>query len=100
MTQFNIYFGTIGKKLGCKYQFTKWCKNEQEAFKLAENSAQSLYYKYEGKFGLPSYNQIAKESEITGVDIEILYQEHIKDMIRFFVIPTEVDTISNKKLRF
>jgi len=100
MTRFNIYFGTVGKKLACKYQFTKVCKNEQEALKLAENSAQSLYYKYEGRYGLPSYNKIVKESEITGVDIETLYQEHIKDMTRFYAIPTELDSIPYRKLKY
>lgn len=100
MTQYNIYFGTIGKTLGCKYRFTKNCRDEREALKLAETSAQSFYYKNEGKYGIPSYSQIAKESEITGVDLEKLYQEHIKDMMRFYAIPTEVDTISLKKLKF
>jgi hypothetical protein len=100
MTQYNIYFGTIGNTLGCKYRFTKWCKNDQDANRVAESSAQSFYYKNEGKFGIPSYNQIAKEAEITGVDIEKLYKEHINDMMRFYAIPTEVDTISTKKLRF
>lgn len=100
MTQYNIYFGTIGKTLGCKYRFTKNCRNEQEALKLAENSAQSLYYRNEGKFGIPTYNQISKESEITGIDIETLYMDHIKDMTRYFVIPTELDTIPMKKLKF
>ena len=100
MMQYNIYFGTIGKTLGCKYRFTKWCKNDQEDKTLAENSAASLYYKYEGKYGIPSYLQIAKEAEITGIDIEKLYQEHIKDMTRSYVIPTELDTIPSKKLKF
>ena len=100
MTQYNIYFGTIGNKLGCKYQFTKWCKTEQEALKTAENGAQSLYYKNEGKFGIPNYNQIERESKITGIDIEKLYQEHMNDMTRFYVIPTELDTIPSKKLKF
>ena len=100
MTQYNIYFGTIGNTLGCKYRFTKWCKNEQEAINLAESSAQSFYYKNEGKYGIPTYSQISKESEITSVDIETLYQEHIKDMCRWFIIPTEVDSIPNKKLKF
>ena len=100
MTQYNIYFGTIGKTLGCKYHFTKNCKNEQEAMGIARNAASALYYKNEGKFGIPTYNQIAKESEITGVDVEKLYNEHIYDMCRRFVIPTEEDTISNKKLKF
>ena len=100
MIQYNIYFGTIGKTLGCKYRFTKWCKNEQEAIKIAENSASSFYLKNEGKFGLPDYTQISKESEITGLDIEELYQDHIKDMTRFYAIPTELDSIPNKKLKF
>lgn len=100
MTQYNIYFGTIGKTLGCKYRFTKWCKDDQNANNIAESSAQSFYYKNEGKFGIPSYDIIAKESEITGVDIEKLYKEHIKDMMRWYAIPTEVDTIPTRKLRF
>ena len=100
MIQYNIYFGTIGKTLGYKYRFTKWCKNDQEAAKVAESSAQSFYYKNEGKFGIPTYNQISKEAEITGIDIETLYRDHIKDMMRYHAIPTEIDTIPNKKLKF
>ncbi len=100
MTQYNIYFGTIGKTLGCKYRFTKWCKTEQDAKKLAENSACSFYYKNEGKFGIPKYNQIEEESKITGLDIETLYKEHIKDMCRWYAIPTSLDSISEKKLKF
>ena len=100
MIQYNIYFGTIGKTLGCKYRFTKWCKNEQEAKSLAESSAQSFYYKNEGKYGIPTYSQISKESEITGIDVETLYQEHIEDMCRWLIIPTELDSIPNKRLKF
>lgn len=100
MIQYNIYFGTIGKTLKCKYHFTKWCKNEQEALKLAENNASSLYFKYEGKYGIPTYDQISKESEITGLDVETLYQDHIKDMTRFYVVPTDLDSIPSKKLKF
>lgn len=100
MTQYNIYFGTIGKTLGVKYRYTKWCKNEEEALKIAENAASSFYYKYEGTYGLPSYNEIVKESEITGINVETLYKDHINDMMRFYIVPTEIDTISSKKLRF
>ena len=100
MIQYNIYFGTIGKTLGCKYQFTKSCKNEQEAKELAKNSAYSLFYKNEGKYGIPSFKQMSKESEITGIDIEDLYKEHMKDMVRYYVIPTDIDTISTKDLKF
>ena len=96
MTQYNIYFGTIGT---CKYQYTKTCKSEQEAKKIAENAAQSYYYRNEGKIGIPTYNTIAKESEITGIDIEQLYQEHINDIMRWFVIPTDKDTIPNRNLK-
>lgn len=99
MTQYNIYFGTIGKTLGCKYRFTRWCRTEEEAKRIAENSAASLYYKNEGKYGIPSYNQIEKESELTGIDVEQLYKDHIYDMTRYYIIPTEVDTISTNKLK-
>ena len=100
MRQYNIYFGTIGKTLGCKYRFTKWCKTDLEAKKIAENAAASLYYKYEGKYGIPTYNQIAKESELTGIDVEKLYQEHVNDMTRSYCIPTELDTIPLDKLKY
>ena len=100
MTQYNIYFGTIGKTLGCRYRYTKWCKDESDALKIAENAAASMYYKNEGTYGLPSYNDIVKESEITGIDVETLYKDHINDMMRFYAIPTDEDTISSKKLRF
>ena len=69
MRQYNIYFGTIGKKLGCKYRFTKECKSAAEALKIAENSAKSFYFKNEGKYGIPSYSKIEEESKLTGVDI-------------------------------
>lgn len=96
MTQYNIYYGTIGT---CKYQFTTWCKNDQEAKKIAENSAQSFYHKNEGKFGIPTYSTIDKEAQITGVDIEELYKEHVHDIMRWYAIPTELDTISKKQLK-
>lgn len=100
MTQYNIYFGTIGKKLGCKYQFTKLFKNESEAKKFAKNCAEAFFYKNEGKCGLPNYKKISDEAEITGLDIETLYQDHINDMTRYYVIPTDVDTISKKNLKY
>lgn len=97
---YNIYFGTIGKKLGCKYRFTKECKSAVEALKIAENSAKSFYFKNEGKYGIPSYSKIEEESKLTGVDIEQLYQEHIYDMCRWYAIPTKMDSIPNSKLKF
>lgn len=100
MMQYNIYFGTIGKTLGCKYRFTKWCKSETDAISLAKKSSESFYMKNEGKFGIPNYEQIAKESEITGLNIEQLYQDHVNDMTRYYVIPTNLDSIPNKRLKF
>lgn len=100
MIQYNIYYGTIGKKLGVQYRFTKSCKSEQEANNFAYYAATSFFYKNEGKYGVPTYDQISKESEITGIDIEKLYKEHIYDFIRWYVIPTELDTISNKNLKY
>lgn len=100
MTEYNIYYGTIGKTLGEKYRVTKNFRNEQEALRFAKNTAFSFYYKNEGKYGLPSFVEINKESEITGLSIEKLYEEHIEDMMRYHAIPTEFDTISSKKLRY
>ena len=100
MTLYNIYYGTIGKTLGVKYRFTKSFKSEEDANKLAKKSAQSFYLKNEGKYGIPSFNQISKESNITGLDVEVLYNDHMEDMIRYYVIPTELDTIPNKNLKF
>ena len=97
---YNIYFGTIGKKLGVKYRYTKNFKSEADALNHAKTSAASFYYKNEGKCGLPSFSEISKESDITGFDLETLYQDHINDMCRWYVIPTEIDTISNKNLKF
>lgn len=97
---YNIYYGTIGKTLGCKYRFTKNCYTEQDAKNIAKNAAASFYYKNEGKYGIPSFNQVLKESKLTGVDIEDLYEEHIRDMMRWYAIPTEFDTIPSKKLKY
>lgn len=100
MTPYNIYYGTIGKTLGVKYRFTKNCRTEQDAIRIAKNAATSFFYKNEGKYGLPSFVTINKESEITGVPIEKLYEEHIEDMTRYYAIPTNEDSIPNKKLRW
>ena len=100
MTLFNIYYGTIGKILEEKYRFTKNCKNEQDALRIAKSAAAAFYYKNEGKHGLPSFVDISKESELTGISIEKLYDEHIEDMVRYHVIPTEIDTIPSKKLHW
>ena len=100
MTLYNIYYGTIGKTLGVKYRFTKSFKSEEDAKKLAKKSAQSFYLKNEGKYGIPSFSQISKESDVTGLDMETLYNDHMEDMIRYYVIPSELDTIPNKNLKF
>ena len=97
---YNIYYGTIGKTLGIKYRFTRNCRNEQDAIKLAKNAVTTFYYKNEGKYGLPSFDQINKESKITGLSIESLYDDHIEDMCRWYAIPTEEDTIPSDKLRW
>ena len=97
---YNIYYGTIGKTLGVKYRFTRNCRNEQDAIKLAKNAVTTFYYKNEGKYGLPSFDQINKESKITGLSIESLYDDHIEDMCRWYAIPTEEYTIPSDKLRW
>ena len=97
---YNIYYGTIGKTLGVKYRFTRNCRNEQDAIKLVKNAVTTFYYKNEGKYGLPSFDQINKESKITGLSIESLYDDHIEDMCRWYAIPTEEDTIPSDKLRW
>lgn len=97
---YNIYFGTIGKTLGVRYRYTKSFRTAEDALEHAKKEASNFYYKNEGKYGIPSYGTISKESEITGMDIEDLYKEHIEDMTRYFAIPTEEDTIPRKKLRY
>lgn len=98
LTSYNIYYGTIAT--GAKYKFTKKLKNEQEAEELARNSAKSYYFKNEGKYGLPSYETILKEVEITGLSFETLYDDHINDMMRWYAIPTEIDSVPSRKLRY
>ena len=97
---FNIYYGTIGKTLGVKYRYTKRFRNKEEALKYAKEEATSLFYKNEGKFGIPSYIDIAKESKITELKIEDLYQDHINDLVRYYAIPVEEDSISTRKLQW
>ena len=100
MMNYNIYFGTIGKTLGVKYRFTKKCNTEAEANKAAEMGITKLFYKNEGKYGIPTYETIEKESEITGKSIETLYDDHIKDLCRWYIIPTNLDTVPSKKIKF
>lgn len=101
MTQsYNIYFGTIGKKLGVKYHYTKNFKSQEDALEHAKNAATSFYYKNEGSCGLPSFSQISEESRLTGVDLETLYTDHINDMCRWYAIPTELDSIPERKQKW
>ena len=99
-TPYNIYFGTIGKTLGVKYRFTRECRNEEEAKGLARKACESYYYKNEGRYGIPSFSQISKESKLTGIDIEKLYEDHINDLCRWYAIPYEVDTISSDDVKW
>ena len=98
MIQYNIYYGTIGK--GAKYRFTKMLKSDKDANNFAEKCASSYYYKNEGRYGIPSFKQIISEVQLTGIDVEKLYKEHIYDTIRWYAIPTNLDTISSKYLKY
>ena len=98
MISFNLYFGLADGPLKVKYQYTKKYKTEEDANKDLFKIAQNFYYKYEGSHHIPSYVDINKESEITGKSLESLYAEHTKDLVRFFCVPTEVDTISTRNL--
>ena len=100
MKNYNIYFGTIGKTLGCKYRYTKRFNSIQEARDHVKEAAASFYYQNEGTFGLPSYIQILKESKLLNIPMQDLYEDHINDMCRYYVIPTEKDSIPKKKLKF
>lgn len=94
--QYNIYFG----KLNAKYRFTKTFKKEEEAIEFARKTAESWYYKNEGRHGIPSFDQITLENELTGVDMETLYKDHINDLMRWYAIPTEVDTILEDDIKY
>mgnify|MGYP007032354431 CR=1 FL=1 len=98
MTQYNFYFGTRDGKLKYKYRYTSECKNDNDANKELKNAASSFYYKYEGTHNIPSFKQVALENELTGVPVERLYDEHIKDLIISYWVPTELDTIPSKDL--
>jgi len=97
MTQFNIYFGSIANT---KYQYTKSFKNEIDANKNAEQSMFNFYFKKEGTKGFPSYNTIYKEAQKLNVEVGNLYSQYVNSMCRYYVIPTELDTISKKDLMF
>lgn len=97
---YNIYFGTIGKTLGIKYRFTTLCDNENEANKIAQKEAELLYYKNEGRYGIPTIFDIDSEAKLTGVSTETLVKEHIKDLCRWYAIPTKVDSVTKKQLKY
>lgn len=93
---YNIYYGL---RTNVKYRFSKNFRSEQDAVEFSKNLATSFYYKNEGKHGLPGYNQIQKESELTGVSITKLYDEYVADSCRWYAIPTEVDSIPSYKIK-
>lgn len=100
LKNYNIYYGTVGKKLGVKYRYTKSFKSQEEAEAYAYKEAESFYYKNEGTYGLPSFSDIKKEADYLDMPIEDLYKDHIKDMMRWYTIPSDMDTIPNKKLKW
>ena len=100
MTDYNIYFGLADGELKCKYQYTKEFKNEQEAIKDTKRNLLLYYYEHEGTHHIPSFSQISEEAEYLDKDVEKLISEHINDLFRYFVIPTEVDTISTGNLNY
>lgn len=98
--QYNLYYGTVDGPLKIQYRGTRSFVNDEFANAEAFKEASNLYYKNEGKFGLPGFNKIKEEQEITGINILKLYEEHIKDLMRWFAIPTEVDIVNNKGIKF
>ena len=98
--QYNLYYGTVDGPLKIEYRITRSFNDDQSATNAAFEEATNMYYKNEGKHNLPSYNQVKQESDITGINILKLYQEHVKDLMRWFAVPTVLDTVSNKKLKF
>jgi NAD(P)-dependent dehydrogenase (short-subunit alcohol dehydrogenase family) len=68
-----------------------------------ELRANSLKEEVEEKYNVKALVvkcDISNESDITGVSLEKLYDEHINDMCRWYAIPTELDTIPEKKLKY
>lgn len=98
MTEYNIYFGLADGELKCKYQYTKEFKNEIEALKDTKRNLLAFYYKYEGTHHIPSFVTISEEAEFLHKDVEKLINEHVNDLIRYFIVPTEVDTISSNDI--
>lgn len=98
--QYNLYYGTVDGPLKVTYRVTRNYNDDNAAKAGAFEEATNLYYKNEGKFNLPGYPQIQKESNITGINILKLYDEHIRDLMIWYAVPTVLDTISNKNLKF
>lgn len=96
---YNLYFGTQDGPLKIQYRYTRSYGDENEAKNAAFEGALALYYKNEGKNGLPGYSTIVKESEITGINIIKLYEEHARDLMYYFAVPTDVDTVSVENIK-
>jgi hypothetical protein len=97
--RYNLYYGTQDGPLKVQYRVTRNFNSEENAKQAAFDGATSLYYKNEGKFGLPDYSKIMQESKITGLNVLKLYEEHIKDLMWFYVVPTDVDTVSERDIK-
>lgn len=97
--QFNIYFGLINENKPVEYKYTENYKSEKEALEDAKTQAIALFSTEAGKFGLPSFLDIQKESKDLNIPVKVLWEDHIWDMTRYYAIPTELDTIPSKKLK-
>lgn len=98
--QYNLYYGTVSGPLEITYRITRSFSDDESAKNAAFEEATNLYYKNEGKYNLPSYVKIKEESDLTGVNILKLYKDHINDLMRWFAVPTVLDTVSNKELKY
>ena len=93
---YNIYAGLGGSFGGAQYDYTKDCKDKEEAENLAYESAVNIYESYEGLHGILDYNDCREVSDSDGEANE-MYQNEIESWIEYYAVPTDEDTETTKE---
>ena len=93
---YNIYAGLGGGFGGAQYEYTRDCKDKEEADTLAYEDAISIYESYEGSQGILSYDDCRDVSD-SDEEAEEMYQEEIENWIEYYTIPTDEDSETSKE---
>nr|DAE51852.1 MAG TPA: putative sugar kinase, PSI-II, Sugar Kinase, Clostridium [Bacteriophage sp.] len=102
---YNIYAGLGGSFGGAQYVGTIRNATAEEALEYAYDIAVEKYEDYTFYDGVHSYSEVEEkmlkeDPECSAEDIDIAYEEEMKNWIDYYVEPTEEDDIEDFMLEY